>query len=143
MGVVLLFLVSTAYFVVFHTGQPPYSDLNNLPSGGLKLSLFPPVEQVAWMDIEIDGEPVGRIDIGLFSGSVPKTCDNFVQLLLGTRGEELGFPGQTMVGSVFHRIIDNFVIQGGRFKYDAEINREYYDQMQFSDEPRGLQLPHA
>uniref|UniRef100_A0A3P8RIP1 Peptidyl-prolyl cis-trans isomerase n=1 Tax=Amphiprion percula TaxID=161767 RepID=A0A3P8RIP1_AMPPE len=51
-----------------------------------------------FFDIRIGDEDVGRIVIGVFCKTVPKMVDNFVAL-----------------GSKFHRIIKQFMIQGGNF----------------------------
>ena len=61
-----------------------------------------------WFDITIDGEPAGRVEIGLFGKTVPKTVKNFVELAKKPVGE--GYKG-----SKFHRVIKEFVIQGGDF----------------------------
>lgn len=58
-------------------------------------------------DISIGGQPVGPVTIGLFGKTVPNTVKNFATLA----GE--GVHGQTYQGSKFHRVIPNFMIQGG------------------------------
>ncbi|XP_054585478.1 NK-tumor recognition protein [Eptesicus fuscus] len=67
-------------------------------------------------DIEINREPVGRIMFQLFSDICPKTCKNFLCLCSGekglgkTTGKKLCYKGST-----FHRVVKNFMIQGGDF----------------------------
>lgn len=61
-----------------------------------------------WFEITIGDEPAGRVEIGLFGKTVPKTVRNFVELAKKPAGE--GYKG-----SKFHRVIRDFMIQGGDF----------------------------
>lgn len=61
-----------------------------------------------WFDIKIGDENAGKIKIGLFGKTVPKTATNFVELAKKPVGE--GYKG-----SKFHRVIRDFMIQGGDF----------------------------
>ncbi|XP_070178594.1 peptidyl-prolyl cis-trans isomerase B-like [Littorina saxatilis] len=71
----------------------------------------PEVTDKVYFDIEIGGEKVGRIVIGLFEKIVPKTARNFKTLAIGDQTAD----GKKMTykGSKFHRVVKDFVIQGG------------------------------
>ena len=61
-----------------------------------------------FLDIELDGEPAGRVAITLYADTVPRTAENFRMLCVGggtgRSGNKLHFKG-----SKFHRIIPDFV----------------------------------
>ncbi|CAB1440314.1 unnamed protein product [Pleuronectes platessa] len=69
-----------------------------------------------YFDVELNREPVGRIVFQLFSDTSPKTSKNFLSLCTGERG--IGkITGKKLCykGSTFHRVVKNFMIQGGDF----------------------------
>ncbi|MEU4107025.1 peptidylprolyl isomerase [Streptomyces sp. NPDC048208] len=61
-----------------------------------------------YFDITINDEPAGRIVFRLFDDVVPKTAKNFRELATGEHG--FGY-----AGSPFHRVIPQFMLQGGDF----------------------------
>ena len=64
-----------------------------------------------FFDVEIGGKPAGKIVIGLFGDTVPRTVENFKEIAKGYTRKD----GKTLKyeGSPFHRIIPEFMIQGG------------------------------
>ncbi|XP_023237535.1 peptidyl-prolyl cis-trans isomerase G-like [Centruroides sculpturatus] len=69
-----------------------------------------------FFDVEMGGQPLGRIVFELFSDVCPITCENFRALCTGEKGigKTTGKPAHYK-GVIFHRVVKNFMIQGGDF----------------------------
>ncbi|KAL7889084.1 hypothetical protein AOLI_G00040580 [Acnodon oligacanthus] len=61
---------------------------------------------LVFFSVAVDGDVIGKITMELFSNIVPKTAENFRALCTGEKG--FGYRN-----SVFHRVISDFMCQGG------------------------------
>lgn len=98
------------------------------------------VTSSVYFDISIGGEPAGRITFGLFGGVVPKTSDNFRCLCTGEKGVGVSGKPLSYRGSIFHRVIPQFMCQGGDFTDFKGTGGESIYGTKFEDE--NFQLTH-
>merc|ERR1712028_177561 len=115
-----------------HSGEPPKpnpADDENYtaPLGAVTGSLV-------YFDMTVGGQALGRVTMELKEDIVPKTCANFKALCTGEKG--FGYKG-----SPFHRVIPQFMCQGGDFTNQNGTGGKSVYGNKFDDED--FSLPHT
>merc|ERR1712151_301344 len=89
---------------------------------------------VVFFDVTIGGQNAGRITMELFADKCPKTAENFRALCTGEKG--IGKSGKPLhyKGSTFHRVITEFMAQGGDFTAGNGTGGESIYGEKFADE---------
>eukprot|EP01139_Manchomonas_bermudensis_P005743 Amastigsp_a175644_15960.p2 type:complete len:172 gc:universal Amastigsp_a175644_15960:1-516(+) len=91
-----------------------------------------PANPSVFFDVAVDGSPIGRIVFELRADVVPKTAENFRCLCTGERSTPA--KSLTFKGSKFHRVIPNFMLQGGDFTRGNGTGGESIYGEKFRDE---------
>ena len=94
-----------------------------------------------FFDVNIGGQPAGRVIMELYADKTPKTAENFRCLCTGEKG--VGKSGKQLhfKGSSFHRVITQFMAQGGDFTAGNGTGGESIYGMKFADE--NFSVPHT
>jgi peptidyl-prolyl isomerase D len=89
---------------------------------------------IVYLNINIGEEFAGKVILELFSDVVPKTADNFRALCTGEKGASSTGAPLSFKNCTFHRIVKDFMIQGGDFtKGDGTGGESIYGE-KFEDE---------
>ncbi|CAN3353886.1 peptidyl-prolyl cis-trans isomerase Cpr6p [Diutina catenulata] len=89
---------------------------------------------IVYFDLTRAGEPEGRVVFELFDDVVPKTAENFRALCTGEKGEGQSGKPLSYKGSKFHRVIKDFMCQGGDFTAGNGTGGESIYGEKFEDE---------
>ncbi|CAN6911124.1 unnamed protein product [Brassica oleracea] len=132
----LLLLVALTVFLIFalfNTGKEEEKQV---------IQDFETTHRV-FLDVDIDGQRLGRIVIGLYGTVVPKTVENFRALCTGEKGKSSSGKPLHYKGTPFHRIISGFVIQGGDIIHGDGKGSESIYGGTFPDENFKIKHSHA
>lgn len=106
----------------------------NVPTASAKSPSEGKVTHQVYFDVTADGQPLGRIVMGLFGDDVPQTTENFRQLCTGEAGKTDSDIPLHYKGCVFHRVIPDFMLQGGDFTRGNGTGGESIYGEKFDDE---------
>eukprot|EP00698_Gefionella_okellyi_P011493 TRINITY_DN3034_c0_g2_i1.p1 TRINITY_DN3034_c0_g2~~TRINITY_DN3034_c0_g2_i1.p1 ORF type:complete len:174 (-),score=48.35 TRINITY_DN3034_c0_g2_i1:89-610(-) len=87
-----------------------------------------------FFNVLIGQQKAGKIIFELFKDTTPKTAENFRALCTGEKG--IGLAGKPLhfKGSIFHRVIPGFMLQGGDFTNGNGTGGESIYGQKFPDE---------
>merc|ERR1712122_26303 len=89
---------------------------------------------MGYFDMTLDGAEAGRIVMELRADVAPKTCGNFRCLCTGEKGTGKSGKPLHFKGSKFHRVIPDFMCQGGDFTAGNGTGGESIYGSKFADE---------
>lgn len=87
-----------------------------------------------FFDVKIGNKDAGKIVFELFNDVVPKTAENFRALCTGEKGTTSSGKPLHYKGSGFHRVIKQFMVQGGDFTEGNGTGGESIYGAKFEDE---------
>jgi peptidyl-prolyl isomerase D len=102
---------------------------------------YAPGNPRVFFDVELDGQPAGRMEMQLFMHVAPRAAGNFLAMCRGDSGSApAGGEGAgrrfSYEGALFYRVLDMFICQAG--VYVPAVSGGAFD-----DDPGGLALKHT
>ena len=125
----------------FRTGQMKEKEMYQkmfasqaLYEAPIKAEYHNPTNPVVFLDLKVGSADPVRLEIELFKSVAPKTAENFRALCTGEKG--IGASGKPLhyKGSIFHRMIKDFMLQGGDFQNANGTGGESIYGHKFDDE---------
>mmetsp|Transcript_1318 Transcript_1318/g.2910 ORF Transcript_1318/g.2910 Transcript_1318/m.2910 type:complete len:245 (+) Transcript_1318:161-895(+) len=120
--------VHSEYEVPTKKAVPPIMD---------PIPTLPVITDRVYFDITMDGEELGRIVLGLFGTEAPKAVENFVSLSKCDQKKHADVSGVDMCykNSKIHRVIPNFMLQGGDYTHNDGTGGEcIFEGQEFFDD---------
>ncbi|WVZ20925.1 hypothetical protein V8G54_008247 [Vigna mungo] len=130
----LLVIVLTIFLILAISGSRRVEE---------KVEEEPEITDRVFLDVDIDGQRLGRIVIGLYGQVVPKTVENFRALCTGEKGKNANGVKLHYKGTPFHRIVSGFMFQGGDIVYRDGRGYESIYGGTFPDENFKIKHSHA
>ncbi|EWM22394.1 cyclophilin [Nannochloropsis gaditana] len=107
--------------------------LHSVVQASINLEIMP--NPVVFFDVQTgSGNNLGRIEMTLRADVVPKTAENFRALCTGEKGAGRSGKPLHFKGSTFHRVIPDFMCQGGDFTAGNGTGGESIYGNKFPDE---------
>lgn len=114
--------------------EKPVVEIKAPSNASIAALVTDPSNPRVFMEISMGGQVKGRIVMVLFASVVPKTAENFRCLCTGEKGNTASGKALHYKNSIFHRVIPNFMIQGGDFTAFNGTGGESIYGAKFADE---------
>jgi peptidylprolyl isomerase len=141
----VMWILAIGYFLYnYYVSQQKVNEMKKRTPVDVETVQGLPQNKTVFLSIAIDDLLIGDIEIELFPSICPKTVENFRCLCTGEKGmiPSLDIPFH-FKGNVFHRIIPNFMCQGGDItRHDGTGGESIYGPS-FEDEFDNGFIPHS